>query len=264
MRNKKLKHLSPRGQGPKHKSTDHWLYGTHAVSAVLGNPKRQLIKAICTPKTEALLSTLIQSAKHPLQKDCVTIDVFKDLFGPGAVHQEIAVLTKPLNHPDFSSWLKGIRNNTSSVVLILDSITDPQNVGAIIRSAVAFGVDGLIVHKHNAPQETATMVKVASGGYEHIPILSVPNISDALKVLKEEGYWTYGMTEHTDSLLSTVALDQKCVFVMGAEGTGMRPLVAKNCDVLAKLPTRPPILSLNVGQATTLCLYEYVRQHPIV
>ena len=255
-------HYKKSKQSPK--SSDHWLYGTHAVEAALMNPKRTITKVLATAKTESYLKDLLKKVNRSLVPHITSPDYFKDVLGYGAVHQDVAVLSKPLVQPDFASWIKKIRSFPDALVLILDSVTDPQNIGSIIRSSAAFGLKGIVVHKHNAPSETATMVKVASGGFEHIPLIAVPNLSEALKVFKEEGFWTYGMTEHTDSTLSTLKLDQKCVFVLGAEGSGLRPLVAKNCDVLAKLPTQPPIESLNVAQAATVCLYEYIRQHPTV
>jgi 23S rRNA (guanosine2251-2'-O)-methyltransferase len=138
---------------------------------------------------------------------------------------------------------------------MLDQVTDPHNVGAILRSACAFGAGGVIMQRRHAPELTGVLVKTASGAAEHIPVAYETNLSAALDTLRENGFTAIGLDERGEKILGDAVIPAKTVLVLGAEGDGMRPKVREHCDVLARLPTQGPIASLNVSNAAAVALF---------
>ena len=145
------------------------------------------------------------------------------------------------------------------MIVILDQVSDPQNIGAIIRSCVAFGVDGLVVQDKNSPVESGAMVKATAGTMEHIKISRVTNLSRAIEILKDCGYWVIGMDGYADVTIDKVNKDGKIALVMGSEGKGMRRLVQENCDTSVKLNIAPEVESLNVSTAAAIAIYELTK-----
>ncbi len=147
------------------------------------------------------------------------------------------------------------RDQAKSVIVMLDQVTDPHNVGAIIRSCAAFGADGIIMQRRHAPELTGVLAKTACGGVEHINVAYETNLSRTLENLQTAGYFVYGLDERGERSIGEINTNGKSVIVLGAEGSGLRRLVAEHCDELIKLPTQPPIASLNVSNAAAVALY---------
>ena len=191
---------------------------------------------------------------QPIFVENVDID---RLLPRDAVHQGLLLDAQPLEDPDLADFLLTAPDNAK--IVMLDQVTDPHNVGAILRSASAFGAIGVIVQKLHAPDITGTLAKTASGAVEHVPVLREVNLSRALEQLKNAGFYCIGLAEEGEETIAELETSGKVCLVMGAEGDGLRRLVAENCDVLAKLPTSGPISSLNVSNAAAVALYELIR-----
>jgi 23S rRNA (guanosine2251-2'-O)-methyltransferase len=178
-----------------------------------------------------------------------------NLLGSESVHQGIAALVMPLEQFILDEMLE-----KEGVLLILDQVSDPHNVGAILRSAAAFDAIGIIAPKDNSAPETATMAKAASGALDLVPRITVTNLASAMRELKDAGWWIIGLDGIATRTLGDIKFGKKTVLVLGAEGKGMRRLTAESCDELAKLPISPRMESLNVSNAAALALYEVYRR----
>ena len=177
----------------------------------------------------------------------------------GAVHQGLALLAQPLPQPGLQELLptaSGAKESGRRVVVILDQVTDPQNTGAVLRSAAAFGAAALITTRRHAPPESGALAKAASGALEHVPYVQVGNLVRALDTLKAKGFWSLGLSGEATQNLTDADPGGPLVLVLGAEGTGLRRLTAEACDIMARLPTRGPIDALNVSNAAAVALYE--------
>lgn len=223
------------------------LYGIHAVQAALENPAR-VKRTLYTTKSG--FEKLTVSDSHSLASHIVDAKLIESLLPMHAVHQGVALEVQPLPQPDLTAMAE-----TGKPLIMLDQVSDPHNIGAILRSAAAFDAGGVIVQDKNAPRENATIAKIAAGAMEKVPFVKVTNLSRTLEALRENGYWSIGLDGDAKEELSQLSLTARSVLVMGAEGAGLRPLVAKNCDMLAKLPIHPQMESLNVSVATGISLY---------
>lgn len=228
------------------------VYGRHAVMAALENSERQIGRLLCTKETVAELKGKLAENKISVV-DKREID---KLLPRDAVHQGFALMTQPLkNYP-----LDDICAATTGYVLILDQVTDPQNVGAIVRSAAAFGALGIIVQDKNSPQESGAMLKAAAGTFEKMPFCRVTNLARAIEQLKKSGFWIVGMDGYAKENIDKLDKSGKLAVIMGSEGKGMRRLVEENCDITVRLPIAPEVESLNVSTAAAVVLYELARQ----
>ena len=226
-----------------------WIYGKHAIDAALKNKKRDVF--------ELWVSNKHQDNYQPYYQDIIKITTTADLNKrfPSKVHQGVAALVGPLPELSLHDILE-----KSSLLLVLDQITDPHNLGACLRSANAFGADAVIIPAHGSVSLTDTAVKASASASEHTPLITVPNLNKTLEILKKENFWTVGLDGNATQELSKIDLSGKIAIVMGSEGKGLRDLVSKNCDFTAKLPMCGQVESLNVSVATGISLYEVLRQ----
>lgn len=235
------------------KQTPLFLFGKHAALAALDNPMRKIKRVLVTKGTQAELGNKLKAKNVSL----VEGDRLAQLLPPGSVHQGIAVECEKLAQPSLQEWLA---ENHAKPVLLLDQVSDPHNVGAILRSAAAFEAGAIITTDRGAPEESGVMAKSASGALEVVPMIAVGNLVQALELLKKAGYWIYGMDGEAKENLGGAKLDAKTALVLGAEGAGLRRLTAERCDFLVKLPISPKMESLNVSNAAAVALYEIYRR----
>lgn len=231
------------------------LFGTHAVRAAWHNPERQIQALYITQ--QALKDFQSDLAVKGVKRPPPTIIDKKELdrATQGAVHQGIALACSELPETFLSDLLIKATAQNKNVLLMLDQVTDPHNVGAIIRSACAFGACGIIVQTRHAPNFEGVLAKTAVGSLEHIPIIHETNLSRALETLQEHGWFIIGLDERGEKTISQIDTHEKIVLVLGAEGPGLRRNVAEHCDQLVRLPTSDKMPSLNVSNAAAVSLY---------
>ena len=239
-----------------------WLFGRHAVFAALANPYREILRLVGTADAAARCETEIAKAKalrggHAAALEILDRQTLDASLPRGAVHQGIAALVAPLPEPDLAAILPA--EPLPALVVVLDQVTDPHNVGAIMRSSVAFGAHAVIVTERHAPEETGTLGKAASGALEHIPLLRVVNLVRTLEELKQAGFWIVGLAGEADKTLAAAKLSGRIALVLGAEGDGLRRLTREHCDLLVRLPMKEGMPSLNVSNAAAVALYELAR-----
>ncbi|MBM3488417.1 MAG: 23S rRNA (guanosine(2251)-2'-O)-methyltransferase RlmB [Alphaproteobacteria bacterium] len=228
-----------------------WIYGVHAVRAVLGNPRRVRHRIMATAEARLGLPGL------PPETETVARAVL-DATLPGAVHQGIAVLVAALPDAALEDILAAPA--ASATVVVLDQVTDPHNIGAVLRSASAFGALAVVVPDRHSPDATGTLAKAASGALEHVPLVRAANLARALEALKAAGFWCVGLDAEAAEPLAAHDLSGRIALVLGAEGTGMRRLTRDHCDLLARIPIAGPVESLNVSNAAAVALYEIARR----
>jgi 23S rRNA (guanosine2251-2'-O)-methyltransferase len=235
-----------------------WLYGRHAIQAALENPERRCRRLLLG--TAASRSDDTAATAWPLPVGLVpertSRDTIEALLPPDAVHQGAALLVDPLPWPDLTEICSPA---TGGPVVVLDQVTDPRNVGAVLRSAAAFGARAVLLQQRHAPDESGALAKAASGALERVPVLRETNLARALDTLKEIGYWCVGLDASAGQTLAALDLDRPAALVLGAEGAGLRRLTAERCDHLARLPIDEGTDSLNVSAAAAVALYEFAR-----
>jgi 23S rRNA (guanosine2251-2'-O)-methyltransferase len=224
------------------------LYGFHTVREALRGKRRKLLDIYATEAAAGRLEGEIAGAG--LCPHIVTADDLARRLGAGAVHQGVMLEALPLERLDLSDIV-----SHSGIVLVLDQITDPHNVGAILRTAAAFGVDAVVVTHRHAPEMAGVVVaKAASGGLEHVAIVGVVNLARALERLGEGGYLRLGLDSEAELSMATVSLRRPIALVLGGEGKGLRRLSRENCDFLVRLDMPGAIKSLNVSNACAVAL----------
>jgi 23S rRNA (guanosine2251-2'-O)-methyltransferase len=227
------------------------LYGWHSVKAALENPEREILAIYGTEN--ALRRFKDEGLALPVEPHLVRPDAIAARLTPDAVHQGILAEANPL--PE-----KGLDDlQDARLVLVLDQVTDPHNVGAMLRSASAFAVDAIVTTARHSPAATGVLAKAASGALEHVPIVSVQNLARGLQALKDQGFQTVGLDSEAASDLADVPLRAPLAVVLGAEGKGLRQLTRETCDTLARLDLPGAIKSLNVSNAAALTLYVVTR-----
>jgi len=242
----------------------YWLFGVHPVEAALRNPRRRPHRLLHTAEAAASHGALLQLAKARPQAaprlEPVDRDALARLLPAGAVHQGLALLAEPLPPVDIYEVCDGLAEAEQVALLVLDQVTDPHNVGAILRSAAAFGARAVICTERHAAAETGVLAKAASGALDLVPLVAVTNLARAMETLKEAGVWCVGLAAEAEQAIAAANLTGKTAIVLGAEGSGLRRLTREHCDLLVRLPTEGPIAQLNVSNAAAVALYEQARQ----
>ena len=242
-----LQRKSPR-RAARH---DDWLYGRHAVLAALANPRRQVDSLLAT-------SNAAQDFKRACHQKGLSLQLasmaeLSALLPPGAVHQGIAANVKPLAELSLEELAP------DRPVLVLDQVTDPHNVGAIMRSAAVFNASALIMTRRNSPPLSGVLAKSACGALEHVHMVFVSNLARALKQLEELGFWRIGLDGKAETALEhsvrTNRTSRSIALVLGAEDKGMRRLTMAQCDELCHITTSGPLISLNVSNAAAIALH---------
>ncbi len=231
------------------KDKKFWIYGKHAVRAAVSNESRRVFKVVVLPQNRDFLSDL------SVKTEVVDKNYFSSLFGKDTIHQGCAAQVLPLD----VVYLEDLQDDDRPIVF-LDQVADPQNIGSILRASAVFGAKAVVLPEMNAPEVTAVIAKVASGALETVPLIKVKNIVQSIKMLKKSGYWCLGLDERGDKKIGEMDLSGKFILVIGSEGQGMRRLTRENCDFLVQLPSVGSFTTLNAAQATTVSLYEILRQ----
>jgi 23S rRNA (guanosine2251-2'-O)-methyltransferase len=229
-----------------------FLHGRHPVEAALKNKRRECLRLLGSKKA---LNTIDRNLIRPSMKVQEISDAELSAFlVSDSPHQGILIEVRPLPSLDIQDIepIHGQKN----IILMLDQVTDPHNVGACIRSAAALGARAIITQDRNSPSESGVLARSAAGGLEVLPWLQVANLAQALDTLKAMGYWHIGLDGDTDKSIRDVSLGDNVVLIMGSEGKGMRPLTRKHCDIIAKIPMTGLVESLNVSNAAAIALHE--------
>ena len=223
------------------------LYGIHTVEAALQNPKRRILRLLATGNAARRLAPAL--AGTGIEAEIAAPRDLDRLAEPGAVHQGVILMARPLEE----IGLDGI--DRRGTVVVLDQVTDPHNVGAILRSAAAFGASALIATARHSPQASAIVAKAASGGVEWVPFVKVTNLARAIEELKHHGFMILGLDSEAALSIEQAGATPPVALVLGAEGKGLRRLTREACDHLVRLDLPGPIRSLNVSNAAALALY---------
>lgn len=224
------------------------LWGKHAVAAALDNPDRKVLRAWATREAAAFM-------QFPNDVGITLADVqdLARLVPHDAPHQGVVIEVEALE----DAWLDEILAHAPerAVLLVLDQVTDPHNVGAILRSVAAFGAIGIVTQDRHSPPESGVVAKAASGALERVPWVRVVNLARALEEVGEAGFWRIGLTGDADMELKQALGSKRVALVLGAEGGGLRPNTREHCDALARLPISDAVESLNVSNAAAVALY---------
>jgi len=223
------------------------LYGWHSVSLALANPERRIRKLWLTENAARRLAD--ENIDTRVAPEIVRPSDIDARLGPDAVHQGLLAEADPLPSPELDTLPQ------EGIVLVLDQITDPHNVGAILRSAAAFAVKAIVTTARHSPEATGVLAKSASGALEMVPVVTVQNLARALNEMNDLGFLTVGLDSEGSSDLASVELRQPLALVLGAEGKGLRQLTRETCSVVARLDMPGEIKSLNVSNAAVLALY---------
>ncbi len=254
-----------RGRRADRSDDGHWLYGRHAVLAALSNPIREVRQILMTRDAQSRLTQELAEASARRGEPVTGIQLvdrhdIDAALGHDAVHQGIAAYVGPLPERDLADILTG-SDDEPMVLMVLDQVTDPHNVGAVMRSAEAFGAAAVVVTERNAPEESGTLAKSASGAVDRIPLIRVINLVRELDYLKSRGFWILGLAGEADKNLAEAGAGGRVALVLGAEGDGLRRLTREHCDLLVRLPMAGTIPSLNVSNAAAVALYELNRKN---
>jgi 23S rRNA (guanosine2251-2'-O)-methyltransferase len=265
-----LESVDSKGRRARHGSADeaaagykagggsYWIYGNHAVLAAIDNPRRR-IRRLLQASAEAEKSAR-GGGDRPLPRwETVDRGILDRVAGRESVHQGIAAQVDSLLETEVEDIAAQAADRPEAKIVILDQVTDPHNVGAILRSAAAFGALAVVLTERNAAPESGVLAKAASGALELVPLVRVINLARAMEQLKAAGFWCAGLAAEAERTLAQARLSGRIALCLGAEGAGLRRLTRTHCDLLVKLPTSGPIDHLNVSNAAAVALYELNR-----
>ncbi len=244
--------------GYKAAGGSYWIYGNHAVLAAIDNPQRRVRRLLqINPEAEKAARG---GTDRPLPRwETVDRSILDRVAGRESVHQGIAAQVDPLPEIDVADIAARAADRPEAKIVILDQVTDPHNVGAILRSAAAFGALAVVLTERNAAPESGVLAKAASGALEVVPLVRVTNLARAMEQLKAAGFWCAGLAAEGERTLAEARLSGRVALCLGAEGAGLRRLTRAHCDLLVRLPTSGPIDHLNVSNAAAVALYEINR-----
>jgi 23S rRNA (guanosine2251-2'-O)-methyltransferase len=238
----------------KRQNSDYWIYGHHAVVGALMNKNRVKYEVYFTSEAEKKLRSEVKLENYniiTIRKTREEIDlVLKGISN----HQGICIRVEKIQPPHLSDFIKNL-NKETSIIFLLDQLDDPQNVGAIFRSALAFDIDGIILTDHNSVAENSFLAKTASSAIDKIPFTKIQNISSCIKILKDQGYWIYGLDMEAQSSITDIAFPNKIVFILGSESKGMRRITSSLCDKNLKIEMSNNLESLNVSNAAAIMMF---------
>jgi 23S rRNA (guanosine2251-2'-O)-methyltransferase len=227
------------------------LFGVHAVEAALSNPKRVIKRLLATENASHKLADVI--AKRGVVPEEASPRDLDRLLGEETVHQGLMLETEPLPEPTLAELAEA--GVAGGPLIVLDHVTDPHNVGAILRSAAAFGASGLVMTRRHSPPLNGTLAKSASGALELVPVLLVQNLARALEELKQQKFLLLGLEGTAENVIENEPLTGRVAIVLGAEGKGLRQLTAQTCDRLVRIATVDRLASLNVSNAAAVALH---------
>lgn len=242
-------------------STKLWLYGKHAVMAALQNKQRQRFKLLMTKSIADELRPLLDSIK--ITPQIVSNQQLEQILPKSSLHQGIAFETSSVIIDGIESLYQAVIPAQAGIqslrtcLIALDQISDQNNIGAILRSAAAFDISGVITLADNTPSETSHIAKAASGALEIVPLIKVTNLAQTIKYLQERGFWVIGLDGGGDQYLDEIKLPEKTLFIAGSESSGLRRLTREKCDYIAKIRISSRMESLNVSVATALAMQYF-------
>ena len=239
------------------------IYGLHSVIAALNNTNRKHQKLAISQTHKSIITRKIkQNVKEILVLH--NKEMFK-LYGGENTHQGIVLTTSSLIQPDLDVILDESINKKIEIVVMLDQVTDPNNIGSIMRSCILFNCKSVIVSKDNAPDITPSIAKAASWALEVVNYVKVTNLSNAIRKFKKNNFWVYGLDINNNNLDNNFDIPKKCLLVLGAEGKGLRKLTKKECDRIISIPMNPNLIfqidSLNISNACSIALYEHFKKN---
>jgi len=239
-----------------------YMYGKHALMEALRHAPKVIRKVFLSPDLrDAELSVLL--TKHAIPTNELAAGKGKELVGRDAVHQGvIAVMDPSALLMSFDEFLNTLDAKKNVAVAVLAEVQDPHNVGAVIRSAAAFGLSAVLIPEHNQAPITGTVVKSSAGMAFRVPLVSIGNVNHAIQVLKEKGFWIYGLAMQGKTTLGSEIFDAPTAFVIGNEGAGIREKTLTSCDVSLSIPMHARTESLNAAASAAIVFYEWSRKHP--
>ncbi len=239
-----------------------YIYGKHALMEALQNTPRVIRKVFLAPDLrDTELRVLLE--KNNITTATLAPGKGKELVGKDTAHQGVIAVMDPASLlVSFENFIATLDIQKNPGLAILGEVQDPHNVGAIIRSAAAFGLAGVLIPEHNQAGITGAVVKTSAGMAFRIPLVTIGNVNNTLKVLKEKGFWTYGLAMDGKTSLGTDAFDAPTAFVIGNEGAGIRQMTLATCDVTLSIPMHPRTESLNAAVSAAVVFYEWSKKHP--
>ncbi|OGG48533.1 23S rRNA (guanosine(2251)-2'-O)-methyltransferase RlmB [Candidatus Kaiserbacteria bacterium RIFCSPLOWO2_12_FULL_52_8] len=239
-----------------------YIYGKHALTEAIQNTPQVIRKVfLARDLHDTELRTLL--TKHNIPTAELATGKGKELVGRDTAHQGVIATMDPASLlMSLDDFLKTLDTSRNPAVAVLGEVQDPHNVGAIIRSAAGFGLSGVLIPEHNQAGVTGAVVKSSAGMAFRIPLVSISNVNHALQVLKQHGFWIYGLAMHGTTSLGTETFNAPSAFVVGNEGTGVREKTLETCDVTLSIPMHKRTESLNAAVSGAIVFYEWSRKHP--